>query len=59
MLTRIVKLSCLSEQTETFLPTFNENKEYIRNSLGDRLLELCEDIRYLKLKFKNELTTNN
>jgi quinol monooxygenase YgiN len=43
MLVRIVKMSFDPTKINTFLKNFNENKHYIRNFEGCRLLELYQD----------------
>lgn len=43
MFVRIVKMSFQQEKIDEFLANFNENKEFIRNSNGCRLLELYRD----------------
>ncbi len=43
MLVRIVKMSFHQENIPAFLDNFENNKEYIRNCQGNRLLELYQD----------------
>ena len=43
MFVRIVKMSFHEEHIDAFLENFNKNKELIRKSTGNRLLELYQD----------------
>ena len=43
MFVRIVKMSFHEEHIASFLENFDQNKEQIRNSTGNRLLELYQD----------------
>ncbi|OEJ98503.1 antibiotic biosynthesis monooxygenase [Flavivirga aquatica] len=43
MLVRIVKMGFYKRNIETFLSTFNDNKQYIRNFNGCIFLELYRD----------------
>jgi (4S)-4-hydroxy-5-phosphonooxypentane-2,3-dione isomerase len=43
MFVRIVKMSFHEENINAFLENFESNKEKIRNSFGNRLLELYQD----------------
>jgi heme-degrading monooxygenase HmoA len=51
MLVRIVKMSFAEENIDTFSLLFNSKKEYIRNFLGCRLLELYRDKTHTNIFF--------
>jgi quinol monooxygenase YgiN len=47
MVVRIVRMHFRADAVESFLKTFNENKEAIRNFPGCTYMELMKDIRAL------------
>ncbi len=51
MFVRIVKMSFYEENINAFLENFESNKEKIRNSPGNRLLELYQDKNDKKIFF--------